>query len=65
MFNYQRSYRKLPAQLFGREIGPKPKPKTLADKLREYRAALRAEGREPVDEFCRRGEISARFAYFD
>jgi hypothetical protein len=65
MFNYQRNVKKMPPQLFGREIGPKPKTPTLAERLREYRATLRDEGREPVDEFCRRGEISARFAYFD
>ena len=46
------------------EIGTKKKP-TLAEKLRAYRAALRDEGREPVDDFCRRGETTARFAYFD
>lgn len=40
------------------------KLKALAKRFMAFRAAQR-EDREPVDMFCRRGEITARFAYFD
>lgn len=53
------------SKLNGSHVAPKAKKPTLAEKLRAYRAALRDEGREPVDDFCRRGETTARFAYFD
>lgn len=63
--SYQTNVQKMPPQLFGREIGPRQKPLTLAEKLQALRTAQRENDREPADEFFRRDEITARFAYFD
>lgn len=60
---FQPNIQRLPKQNLAREFA-KP-TQTLADKLRALREAQRENDREPVDEFFRRGELSARFAYFD
>lgn len=61
--NFQPNIQRLPKQNMAREFA-KP-AQSLADKLRALREAQRENDREPVDEFFRRGETTARFAYFD
>lgn len=53
------------SKIFGPGItSGRTKIKILARKFLAYRAAQR-EALEPVDLFCRRGDSSTRFAYFD
>lgn len=56
-----------PPRIHSTDIGPgKPKtPRALAKRFMAYRAAKQAAEDPPVDLFCRRGESSTRFAYFD